>query len=125
MVSFLSLFFSNFVCFNTTPRILKTFCFPVFIPFARAVLFCVEVVTSETARAEATSTEKPQDEPPALVPSVVPVAASAPAPSKSVVDLTVSDSDDDDEPLAKRRAPANPKPDSTIKFSGMLEQYLV
>lgn len=33
-----------------------------------------------------------------------------------VVDLTCSDSDDD-EPLAKRRV-VNPKPDSTIKFSG-------
>lgn len=83
--------------------------------------FCAEVVTS--AKVEATSTEKAQDEPPALVPSVTPTVAAA-APNKSVVDLTVSDSDDD-EPLAKRRPPANPKPDSTIKFSGMLEQYLV
>lgn len=37
---------------------------------------------------------------------------------KDIVDLTLSDSDDD-EPLAKRRVP-NPKPDSTIKFSGEL-----
>lgn len=84
------------------------------------------MVTSETAKAEATSTERPQDEPPTLVPSVVPAAAaSTPTPNKSVVDLTVSDSDEDDEPLAKRRALTNPKPDSTIKLSGMLEQYLV
>lgn len=38
-------------------------------------------------------------------------------PKKDIVDLTLSDSDDD-EPLAKRRA-INPKPDSTIKFSGI------
>jgi hypothetical protein len=37
-------------------------------------------------------------------------------PKDKVVDLTCSDSDDD-EPLAKRRV-VNPKPDSTIKFSG-------
>lgn len=41
-------------------------------------------------------------------------------PKKDVVDLTVSDSDDD-EPLAKRRA-LNPKPDSTIKFSGIISR---
>lgn len=38
--------------------------------------------------------------------------------NKTVVDLTFSDSDDD-EPLAKRRI-VNPKPDSTIKFSGRI-----
>ncbi|KAI4467888.1 zinc finger miz domain-containing protein [Holotrichia oblita] len=42
---------------------------------------------------------------------------------KSVVDLTISDSDDD-EPLAKRRA-TNPKPDSTIKFSGEFYKTLI
>lgn len=45
--------------------------------------------------------------------------------NKTIVDLTCSDSDDD-EPLAKRRM-VNPKPDSTIKFSGwsLLDVFLV
>ncbi|KAF2896135.1 hypothetical protein ILUMI_10048 [Ignelater luminosus] len=69
----------------------------------------IEVVSSATTnnnQVESSSTEKPKED----------STAAAPAKEKDVVDLTISDSDDD-EPLAKRRA-LNPKPDSTIKFSG-------
>lgn len=59
----------------------------------------VEVVSGSSAPAATSSTDKSKDS------------------KKEVVDLTLSDSDDD-EPLAKRRSVANPKPDSTIKFSG-------
>lgn len=62
----------------------------------------VEVVGGTTAPASST-TDKPKEE--------------NKNKHKEIVDLTLSESDDD-EPLAKRRQVGNPKPDSTIKFSG-------
>lgn len=64
----------------------------------------VEVVGGTTAPASSTTDTKQKEDPKAK--------------QKDVVDLTLSESDDDDEPLAKRRQISNPKPDSTIKFSG-------
>lgn len=63
----------------------------------------VEVVGGTTAPASSTTDSKPKED--------------GKSKQKDVVDLTLSESDDD-EPLAKRRQVSNPKPDSTIKFSG-------
>lgn len=63
----------------------------------------VEVVGGTTAPASSTTDNKPKED--------------GKGKQKEVVDLTLSESDDD-EPLAKRRQISNPKPDSTIKFSG-------
>lgn len=63
----------------------------------------VEVVGGTSAPASST-TDKPKED-------------GGKSKQKEVVDLTLSESDDD-EPLAKRRQVSNPKPDSTIKFSG-------
>lgn len=64
----------------------------------------VEVVSGSSVPAATSSTDKEKTE-------------KEKCKEKEVVDLTLSDSDDD-EPLAKRRNLSNPKPDSTIKFSG-------
>lgn len=64
----------------------------------------VEVVSGSSVPAATSSTDKEKNE-------------KEKVKEKEVVDLTLSDSDDD-EPLAKRRNVGNPKPDSTIKFSG-------
>lgn len=63
----------------------------------------VEVVGGTTAPASSTTDNKPKED--------------GKHKQKEIVDLTLSESDDD-EPLAKRRQISNPKPDSTIKFSG-------
>lgn len=70
----------------------------------------IEVISGGDTTATSSTDKVKEDETPAA-------AAPAKLKEKDVVDLTLSDSDDD-EPLAKRRQLANPKPDSTIKFSG-------
>lgn len=71
----------------------------------------IEVVGGTTAPASSTTDNKPKED-------------AKPIKQKEVVDLTLSESDDD-EPLAKRRQISNPKPDSTIKFSGECFPFLL
>lgn len=81
-------------------KVIKTEKVPVDDSLIEIISDDVEVVSSGNATS---STDKPK---------------SDSKKERDIVDLTLSDSDDD-EPLAKRRnISTNPKPDSTIKFSG-------
>lgn len=71
----------------------------------------IEVVGGTTAPASSTTDNKSKEE-------------NKITKQKDVVDLTLSESDDD-EPLAKRRQITNPKPDSTIKFSGECHLFIL